>query len=109
MLVTGCDTGFGHQVAMDLHDLEFIVFAGCLEEQSDGARKLRSLGKETGRLHVIKMDVTNEQQVEDARRYIQNHLPESGLWGIINNAGLGNVGFVEWTSLENFRKVGRLS
>lgn len=30
VLVTGCDTGFGHALAKHLHKLGFTVFAGCL-------------------------------------------------------------------------------
>lgn len=30
VLITGCDTGFGHALAKHLHKLGFTVFAGCL-------------------------------------------------------------------------------
>lgn len=29
VFVTGCDTGFGHALAKHLHNLGFMVFAGC--------------------------------------------------------------------------------
>ncbi len=105
VLVTGCDTGFGHRLAIKLHDLGFTVFACCLDDKSEGWERLQILGSGTGRLHVIKVDITNQKQVDDARQYVENNLPEFGLWGLVNNAGLGNVGFVEWTSVEVFEKV----
>lgn len=30
VLITGCDSGFGHALAKHLHTLGFTVFAGCL-------------------------------------------------------------------------------
>ncbi len=30
VLITGCDSGFGHELAKHLHKLGFTVFAGCL-------------------------------------------------------------------------------
>lgn len=106
MLITGCDTGFGHDLAVKLHnDLEFIVFAFCLDAESEGAARLISLGKDTGRLHVIKLDVTSQQQVEDVLRYVRNNLPELGLWGVVNNAGISNAGNVEWIPCEIYEKV----
>ena len=87
MLVTGCDTGFGHQVAKQLFAMDFTVFACCLDDQSEGGRKLKSLGKDSnGRLHVIKLDVCSQKDVDDAYRYVQNNLPELGLWALLNNA-----------------------
>lgn len=51
------------------------------------------------------MDVTNQEQVDEAREFVEKNLPESGLWGIVNNAGLGSVGFIEWVPMEVFEKV----
>lgn len=56
-------------------------------------------------MHVLKMDVTNENQIEQAREYVQKHLPELGLWGVVNNAGLGSVGWIEWIPMATFEKV----
>jgi len=105
VLITGCDSGFGHALAERLHTVGYTVFACFLDDQSYGSLGLQSLGSETGRLHVLKMDVTHQEQVDSARRYVENHLPDEGLWGIVNNAGLYNVGFLEWIPLEVYEKV----
>lgn len=105
VLITGCDSGFGHALAERLHTVGYTVFACFLDDQSYGSLGLQSLGSETGRLHVLKMDVTHQEQVDAARRYVENHLPDEGLWGIVNNAGLYNVGFLEWIPLEVYEKV----
>ena len=46
------------------------------------------------------MDVTKQQQVDDALNYIENNLPKLGLWGLVNNAGMAAFGFVEWLPME---------
>ena len=105
VLITGCDTGFGHRLAIELHDLGFTVFACCLDERGQGWRRLETIGSRSKRLHVIKMDVTNQEEVDAARQYVDDHLPELGLWGVVNNAGIVNVGFIEWVPTETFEKV----
>ena len=82
------------------------VFAGCLNDCSDGSLALKKLGAVTGSLHVIQMDVTSQEQVDAARDYVQRNLPSSvGLWGLVNNAGLGFSEFIEFFPMENFQKV----
>ena len=106
VVITGCDTGFGHDLAKSLHRLGFTVFAGCLNDCSDGALALKKLDAVTGSLHVIQMDVTSQEQVDAARDYVQRNLPSDvGLWGLVNNAGLGFSEFIEFFPMENFQKV----
>ena len=82
VLITGCDTGFGHELAKCLHSLGFVVFAGCLNVRGEGAHQLkdatlRSGGGASERLHVVQMDVTKEVQVSDAVQSILALLPKS--------------------------------
>ena len=84
----------------------FTVFATCLDEKSNGAAELKRFDGETGRLHVIKMDVTNQEDVDKALEYVKENLPVQGLWGIVNNAAQSCcTGFLEWTSNEAYEKV----
>ena len=41
VVVTGCDTGFGHDFALTLAEAGFTVFAGCLREESCGPLKAK--------------------------------------------------------------------
>lgn len=100
VMITGCDTGFGHQLAIDLHFKGATVFAACLDDNSEGAQKLKTTG-----VHVLKMDVTNDEQVEKGKRYVEDNLPSLGLWALLNNAGLGIFGYIEWASLKSFERV----
>eukprot|EP00058_Branchiostoma_floridae_P027066 XP_002612557.1 3-hydroxybutyrate dehydrogenase [Branchiostoma floridae] len=111
VLVTGCDTGFGHLVAKRLHDLGFTVFAGCLlkDRGGDGARDLAAMA--SPRLHVVQMDVTSDDSVWKVRRYMDAHLPQgtSGLWAILNNAGTSTYGLVEWCPIETYKRVAEVN
>merc|ERR1712020_35319 len=96
VLVTGCDTGIGHEVARHLDSLGFTVFAGCLDTASEGAQRLRV---EAGpRLHLVNMDVQKESHVAAALKYIEENLPvgEEGLYGLVNNAGVCVCGEFDW-------------
>ena len=41
ILVTGCDSGIGHELARHLDSIGFTVFAACLDTGSEGAQRLR--------------------------------------------------------------------
>lgn len=89
-----------------LHSLEFTVFASVIDKQSDGALALQKLGRETNRLYTIQMNVTSQRDVDEARQYIENNLPEHGLWALVNNAGIaGGYSYLEWSSMEEFERV----
>ena len=107
MSLPGCDTGFGNHLAKKLHSLGFTVFAGCLQPSGEGGQLLRNLDRETGRLHVVDLDVTSQVKMDKALQYVDQNLPKLGLWGVVNNAGLGNSGFLEWISVETCEKVKR--
>ena len=87
VLITGCDTGIGHEVARHLDMLGLWVFAGCENTASEGAQRLRV--EASARLQLVNMDVRQEHQVQMAVRYIQENLPAgcNGLWAVVNNAG----------------------
>ena len=66
---------------------------------------LKKLGAESGRLHVLQMDVTCQNEVDAARNYVERNLPHLGLWGLVNNAGIAFIGYVEWLPLAHYEKV----
>ncbi|XP_022100681.1 D-beta-hydroxybutyrate dehydrogenase, mitochondrial-like isoform X1 [Acanthaster planci] len=115
VLITGCDTGFGHELAKCLHSLGFVVFAGCLDVQGEGALRLKDVPSESGgraskKLHVIQMDVTKEDQVSDAVQTVLSLLPKStGLWAIVNNAGISTFGDVEFCGLDVYQRVANVN
>ncbi|XP_048810688.1 D-beta-hydroxybutyrate dehydrogenase, mitochondrial-like isoform X2 [Lagopus muta] len=132
VLITGCDKGFGHALAKQLHAKGFTVFAGCLlavvsiardqfrhaesaelsvqslflqDKNGDGARELKDM--KSDRMKVLQMNVCSDQEVAEAVDYVKKTLkdPEEGLWGLVNNAGVSTFGEVEFTSLDNYKEV----
>lgn len=65
----GCDSGFGLQLALRLHSMGVIVYAGVLNEDGEGANTLRTQG-----CKVIKVDVTKDAFVLKAAEYIKEEL-----------------------------------
>uniref|UniRef100_A0A8U7M610 Uncharacterized protein n=2 Tax=Corvus moneduloides TaxID=1196302 RepID=A0A8U7M610_CORMO len=104
VLITGCDSGFGHMLALRLHRLGFTVFAGCLCPGGDGARRLQREAGGAGRLRVLPLDVTRARDVRAAKELVLSHLPERGFWGLVNNAGISTFGETGWLPMETYEK-----
>ncbi|XP_071102137.1 D-beta-hydroxybutyrate dehydrogenase, mitochondrial-like isoform X3 [Haliotis cracherodii] len=62
VLITGCDTGIGYGLAQRLLLEGFTVIATCLDVEGPGARELKK--NRSGRVHVIRLDVTSDDSVE---------------------------------------------
>ncbi|KAK2857088.1 hypothetical protein Q5P01_005823 [Channa striata] len=103
VLVTGCDSGFGHHLARSLDLRGFVVFAGCLCPDGDGARSLTL--QSSSNLKILKLDVTSDEDVQQAKKTVQENLPEKGLWAVVNNAGISHWAEIEWSTIEDFRST----
>ncbi|XP_032891662.1 17-beta-hydroxysteroid dehydrogenase type 2 isoform X1 [Amblyraja radiata] len=86
ILITGCDSGFGHALAKYLDKLGFTVFAGVLYLDGPGAQDLKMCGSD--RLTVLQLDVTSSEQIAETFEHVKAQLKNRGLWGIVNNAGV---------------------
>ena len=73
IFITGCDTGFGHELAKHLDLLGCKVFAGCLTE--DGCKRLTEKCSE--RLTIVQLDVTSTESVKKAADFVKSRIPES--------------------------------
>ena len=103
VLITGCDSGFGYELALRLERMGAVVFAGCYSAETGGAKELKSMNLKN--MHVLQLDVTSESQIAAAVEYVNRHLPPKGLWGIVNNAGLSTFGYVEWVPISTCKKL----
>uniref|UniRef100_A0A8C1NGR1 Hydroxysteroid (17-beta) dehydrogenase 2 n=1 Tax=Cyprinus carpio TaxID=7962 RepID=A0A8C1NGR1_CYPCA len=90
VLITGCDSGFGHDLARFLDSAGMRVFAGVLDELSPGALELKKAASPN--VTVLQLDITNSSQITQALQYIQSQTGETGLWALVNNAGV--LGYV---------------
>ncbi|XP_075531618.1 D-beta-hydroxybutyrate dehydrogenase, mitochondrial-like [Dermacentor variabilis] len=101
LLITGCDTGFGHRLAKRLSRDGFLVFAGCLSSMSDGAKQLRA----SSNVEVLQLDVPKQEQVDDALHAVKKHLGARELWSVVANAGVLRSGLLEWLSMDTIVDV----
>ncbi|KFO13658.1 Estradiol 17-beta-dehydrogenase 2, partial [Balearica regulorum gibbericeps] len=85
-MLSGSDTGIGHALAKYLDNLGFIVFAGVLNEDGPGAEELRRTCSQ--RLSLLQLDITNATQVKEAYLKVSEKVQNTGLWGVVNNAGI---------------------
>ncbi|CAH2224401.1 retinol dehydrogenase 3-like [Pelobates cultripes] len=102
VLITGCDTGFGNLLARQLDQRGMIVLAACLTEK--GAENLKK--EASSRLQTVILDVSDSQSVSSAAKWVTSIVGNSGLWGLVNNAGIGYSMIPnEWQKKEDFAKV----
>ncbi|TSM52257.1 Estradiol 17-beta-dehydrogenase 2 [Bagarius yarrelli] len=76
VLITGCDSGFGHNLAKILDKAGMKVYAGVLEEFGPGAQELREIS--SSQLTVLQMDITNTDQISEAHKLIKSQIGETG-------------------------------
>lgn len=102
--ITGCDSGFGKDLATQLAADGYFVFAGCLT--ADGIHSYDGIERVT----PLQADVTKEDQVLQAASVVTDWLQDSSaekprfLHAVINNAGCGAGGFVDWVDLHLFQR-----
>jgi NAD(P)-dependent dehydrogenase (short-subunit alcohol dehydrogenase family) len=99
VVITGASTGIGRASALLLDRAGYRVFAG-IRKQAD-AEALS--GAASDRLTTITIDVTEADSIESARQQVTEAVGEDGLVGLVNNAGVGHGGPVEFVPIEDLR------
>ena len=97
VLVTGASTGIGEACALRLDRLGHRVYAGVRSEQH--AHGLRQRGSD--RILPVFLDVTDQAQIDAVAKQIAGG---GGLDGVVNNAGIGRGGPLEYLPLEIWRE-----
>ncbi len=103
VVVTGCDSGFGRDLAISLTHDGFEVVAGCMNEMS--LSDLEALGSDR-RLHAVHLDVTDDDSVRKFEASVSDLLqrtPGLAMFSLVNNAGVGQGGLVDWCSLDSYK------
>jgi NAD(P)-dependent dehydrogenase (short-subunit alcohol dehydrogenase family) len=92
ILVTGASTGLGKETALYLAERGFKVYA-TVREMSNAEKLLAEAKSRNVELRVMPLDVVNQASIEQA---VETIVEESGgIYGVINNAGVGLRGYFE--------------
>lgn len=101
VLITGASSGIGKAIALLLDGSGYKVFAG-VRKSSDG-EQLK--GESSKQLSPVILDITDSEQIAQAVKTVTNSLGgDQGLAGLINNAGIGVGGPLEFLPLDDLRR-----
>ena len=99
-LVTGASTGIGRATALRMDAEGWRVFAAVRREEDAAA-----LGEAASeRLVPVMLDVTDAGQIAAAVEQVAGELGETGLDGLVNNAGIAVLSPLETIPVDDFRK-----
>src|SRR5262249_39558088 len=95
ILITGCSSGIGRALAARLGRAGYPVYAT--------ARRLESIaGLERDGCRLLALDVTDEDSMAAAVRVVREEY--GAVWGLVNNAGYGELGTVEEVPMDRIRR-----
>ncbi len=101
ILITGASTGIGRNLTETLAEQGYHVYAGARKDKD--LAELAAIENVT----VVKLDVTNQDQVDAAVAMIKEK--GTGLYGLVNNAGVGGGGEVIDTPVDDQSFVYRVN
>jgi len=99
VLISGCDTGFVHGVAIELDHQDFNVLADIYNPSNQNSLIERLSSRTT----VFKLDITRQEDIDAAYEMISTKTKT--LHALVNNAGIGYGGFIDWITVESMRKM----
>lgn len=99
VLISGCDSGFGNGLAIELDKQGFNVFAGVYSPKSeDSLKKILS-----DRATVFQLDITKQDDIDKAYELVSQNTKV--LHALVNNAGIGAGGLIDWISIDFIRQM----
>ncbi len=87
ILITGCSSGIGYQVAKDLQQCGYQVIASARSQ--DDVERLRQEG-----FFCLQLDLSNSQSIQSAFSAAMEYT-EGSLYGLFNNGAYGQAGALE--------------
>ena len=100
-LVTGTSTGIGEACALRLAERGWTVFAG-VRRAEDGDRLKAEV---TGDVRPVILDVSDRDHMRRVIEDLEREIGTSGLHGLVNNAGVGGGGPLEYVTEDDWRWV----
>src|SRR5690606_23984590 len=102
LLVTGCSVGFGKEIALYLAEKGFHVYA-TMRNLAKSAELTEKAARRGVKLRVLRLFVNDVPSI--AYAVASMVAGTCGVYGVVNNAGLIVLGFVEDLSDEEIRSV----
>ncbi|UJR14368.1 hypothetical protein I4U23_001364 [Adineta vaga] len=99
VLISGCDTGFGHTLAIELDKQGFNIFAGVFNLSSETSLR-QTLSQ---RATVFHLDITKQEDIDAAFALIQ--AKTNTLHALVNNAGISTSGYIDWMTMDAMRQI----
>lgn len=100
VVITGASKGIGRATALYLDKQGFDVFAGI--RNPDDGEELRQHASE--RFIPLIIDVSIPEQIAAAAEQVQRIVGDSGLYGLVNNAGVATAAPLEFLPIDEFRR-----
>jgi short-subunit dehydrogenase len=101
VLVTGASTGIGRNLAETLASNGYHVYAGARKDKDLVA--LNAIDNITS----VKLDVTKQDEIDAVVALIRKN--DTGLYALVNNAGIGNGGAISQTPIVDHNMVYRVN
>jgi NAD(P)-dependent dehydrogenase (short-subunit alcohol dehydrogenase family) len=101
VLVTGASTGIGRHLSETLASNGYHVYAGARKDKD--MAELNAIENIT----AVRLDVTKQDQIDAAVAFVEEK--GTGLYALVNNAGIGNGGTIAETPIEAHNLVYRIN
>ena len=98
VLITGCSSGFGYALAIELDKRGFNVFAGVRSMQKASTLKQQL----SSRSVVFILDITKQEDIDAA--YTMIKAKTNTLHALVNNAGMSKNSYIDWMTMELMRQ-----
>jgi short-subunit dehydrogenase len=101
ILITGASSGIGRNLAETLANNDHHVYAGAkTDEQMAELNKIKNIT-------AVRLDVTKQDQIDATVKFIKEK--GTGLYGLVNNAGIGGGGPVLTTAVDDQTEIYRIN
>lgn len=107
VIISGCDSGFGFELALRCIQNRMPVFAACLTESGITAinEAAKTISNGENLLHPFQCNIRDPESVKRGRQFVDEHIGNFKLWGIVNNAGIGdNRAWDDWQTPEMYQR-----
>lgn len=99
VLISGCDSGFGRALAIELDKKGMYVFAGVFGSSNESS--LRSILSDQAT--VFTLDITQSTDIDTAYELVKEKT--NTLHALVNNAGISTSGLIDWMTMDSMRQI----